>query len=332
MGEERVLGVDFGGTKIGLGIVAADGTIVSPTEVPSRVAEGGAVVRANLVEAVVDALRDEPAVTRIGVGFKGPIDSRRGLSLSLVGVGGMVHDWTDVPVAALLRDGVREQLGRAVEVWVENDATGAALGELWQGAARGATNWVFVICGTGIGAKFFENGRLLRGQGASGEFGHTIIDPSQSHLVCGCGSRSGHMEALASGQSLDQRARHLAEAEPGGRVAQLAAVEAHPIAGKHLVQAAREGDAGALRQLDEVRRYLGLGLANLVNLFDPELIVIGGGVATGTGGFVVDRAREIALAEALPSLARHTRIETTTLEREAGVLGAAYLALRAGDI
>lgn len=332
MSADTVLGLDFGATKLALGVVDASGRVVEHGTVPSRVTEGAEAICAGLIEAAVDVLARYPAVDRIGLGFKGPLDTRRGLSLELPGVGGRVADWENVPVARLIETAARDRLGRTVRVWLENDVTVAALGELWQGVARGASNWVFVICGTGIGVKVFEAGRLVRGQGAAGEFGHTIIDPTQREWRCGCGSDLGHLEALASGQSLDRRASLVAGADPDGAVARLAAAAGEVPSGVHLVQAAAGGDPAALAQVEAVQRYLGWGLANLVNLVNPELIVVGGGAATGNCGFVLGAARRIALAAALPALAADVRIEASALGGEAGVVGAAYLALHEGAI
>src|SRR5262245_23212289 len=138
MADELVLGVDFGGTKIALGVVDAGGRVVDSEDVPSRVTERYEVVRDNLVAAVLEPLRRHPEIRRIGLGFKGPIDSKRGVSLQLVGIGGMVEGWRDVPVARLVAEAASRELGRDYGAWLENDATAAALGELWLGAAKGA--------------------------------------------------------------------------------------------------------------------------------------------------------------------------------------------------
>jgi len=331
MTDERILGVDFGGTTIKLGVVDPNGLKLDSAELPSGVSESGAAVRQNLTDAVRGQLQRYPQIRRIGLGFKGPVDPVPGLSRELVGVGGSVPDWRDVAVTKLVREAAAQASGHNCNAWLENDVTVAALGERWRGAAQGVHTWVFVIVGTGIGAKCFENGKLIRGRGAAGEFGHTIIDPVQMS-PCGCGSRRGHLEALASGQSLDRRAQTAALADPSGRIATLARTDGGVASAKHVVAAAQEDDPTARTMVDEVRRYLGYGLANLINTFNPELIVVGGGVITRTAGFILDHARGIALSEALPSLSSGTRIEMSTLGPDAGVLGAAYLALQDGQV
>lgn len=330
MTDELFLGVDFGGTTIKLGVVDASGSKLHSVEKSSGVKEGGAAVRKNLTDAVREQLQCYPQIHRVGLGFKGPVDPVCGLSQELVGIGGSVPDWHNVAVTQLITEAARE-LGHPCTAWLENDVTVAALGERWCGAAQRVRTWVFVIVGTGIGAKCFENGKLIRGRGAAGEFGHTIIDPAQT-LPCGCGSRRGHLEALASGQSLDRRAQTAALADPSGRIAQLAQADGGAASATHVVVAAREGDPTALVMVNEVRRYLGYGLANLINTFNPELIVVGGSVITCTDGFILDHARDIALSEALPSLSSRTRIEVSALGSDAGVLGAAYLARQGGKV
>lgn len=332
---EAVIGVDFGGTSIGLGLVDLTGRLIDRWETPSGLHEGGAAVRQRFVETLSTALLRWPAATQIGLGFKGPMDARTGVSYELVGVEGRVSNWRNVSLPGLVRRAARS-VGRDVEYWLENDATVAALGERWLGAARRTENWVFVIVGTGIGVKAFEGGRLMRGEGAAGEFGHTILDPSQTRWRCGCGSENGHFEALASGQSLDQRARYVAELEPNGAVAHLAEAAGVRPRGAHLVAAAKAGDPAATAMVEEAARYLGFGLANIINVFHPRLVVVGGGVAagvdTGTRDLMLDPARRIALAMALPSLAANCAILPSQLERDTGILGAAYLAARRGDI
>jgi glucokinase len=223
-----------------------------------------------------------------------------------------------VPLAKL----VGEQLG--LPAWIENDANAAALAEHRLGAGRGADHMVLVTIGTGIGGGLILNGRLYHGaSGAGGEIGHMQLEPLGR--VCGCGRR-GCLEALASGSALDAEAVEIAAAEPTGRVAQTAEREGIPPDARILHLAAETGDQAADAAIRRAGRYLGAGLTNLVNVFNPQLIVIGGGLRK-LGPRYLDTAREVVKREAFAQSNADVRIVEAELGDESPAIGAALMAL-----
>jgi glucokinase len=206
-------------------------------------------------------------------------------------------------------------------VTVENDANAAAWGEFRFGAGRGVEHMIFITLGTGVGGGVITHGVLLRGaQGAGGELGHVTIDPDGPR--CGCGNH-GCLEALASGTAIRRLAREVANERPNSALGRLA-VE-RQVLGEDVTRLAQEGDEMSISVLEETGRWLGIGLAGLVNTFNPELITVGGG-ASRAGEWILEPARkEVQLRARSPS---RDLVETkeATLGPESGVLGAAALA------
>jgi glucokinase len=218
-----------------------------------------------------------------------------------------------------LKDELEPRIG--VPLTVENDANAAAWGEFRFGAGREVDHLVFVTLGTGVGGGVISHDVLLRGaQGAGGELGHVTIHATGPR--CACGNR-GCLEALASGTAISRRARELASELPGSALGRLA-VE-RKILGEDVTRLAREGDELALSVLEEAGRWLGIGLAGFVNIFNPEVIAVGGGVMAA-GELILKSAREEVSLRARPPSRDLVEIMEATLGPESGVLGAAALA------
>jgi glucokinase len=299
-------GVDVGGTKC-LGVVLADGEVVR--EVRAATPTGADAV----VATVVAVAAELQPYDRLGVGVPGLVTRR-----------GVLRAAPNLP--GVFELDVQSQLEHRLDhpVIVENDATGAMLAEWRLGAARGARDAALVTLGTGIGAGFVVDGRLLLGaNGFAGEPGHMVVDPNGP--VCVCGQR-GCWERYASGSGLAALAE---QAVTDGRLTTAAGGrpdEPESVRGEHVEAAARRGDEGALAVLERFAWWIALGLVNLTNLLDPEIIVIGGGV-TGSLDLVlpsVDRhLRQLLYASAhrpVPHLA------PAALGERAGAIGAALLA------
>src|SRR4051794_29908876 len=274
-----VIGVDVGGTKILCGLVGSDGTIGAHRETPTpRESEQTFL---DGLEAAVRELLDE-SVVAVGFGIPSRIDQRAGIALGSVNI-----PLVDVP----FRDVMRERLG--LPVALDNDGNAAAIAEWRAGAGRGTDDMVMLTLGTGVGGGLILGGRPYRGWiGAGAELGHIVI--VHDGAPCGCGG-FGHLESYVSGKAADEAARE----------------EFGPAADAHrLVRLANEGDARATEILNETGRKPGSGLASLVNAFDPELIVIGGGFAAA-GDLLLEPAREIMVREALKPMhgARVVRAE-----------------------
>jgi glucokinase len=218
-----------------------------------------------------------------------------------------------------LKDEMEPRIG--VPLTVENDANAAAWGEFRFGAGRDVDHLVFVTLGTGVGGGVISHDVLLRGaQGSGGELGHVTIHATGPR--CACGNR-GCLEALASGTAISRRARELASEMPGSALGRLA-VE-RKILGEDVTKLAREGDELALSVLEEAGRWLGIGLAGFVNIFNPEVIAVGGGVMAA-GELILESAREEVRLRARPPSRDLVEIMEATLGPESGVLGAAALA------
>ena len=218
-----------------------------------------------------------------------------------------------------LKDELEPRIG--VPLTVENDANAAAWGEFRFGAGSEVDHLVFVTLGTGVGGGVISHDVLLRGaQGSGGELGHVTIHATGPR--CACGNR-GCLEALASGTAISRRARELASELPGSALGRLA-VE-RKILGEDVTKLAREGDELALSVLEEAGRWLGIGLAGFVNIFNPEVIAVGGGVMAA-GELILESAREEVRLRARPPSRDLVEIMEATLGPESGVLGAAALA------
>jgi glucokinase len=295
----NVIGVDVGGTKILAGVVERDGTVVTHREYPTPL-ESEAALLDGLEAAVREILDDRVAAVCFGVPSR--IDQRAGVAIGSVNI-----PLTNVP----LRDVMRERLGLPVEI--ENDANAAAIAEWKAGAGRGTNDMIMITLGTGVGGGLILGGRPYRGSiGAGAELGHIVI--VHDGEPCRCGGR-GHLESYVSGTGAERVAR-----EAFGP-----AVDAH-----RLVRLANEGDAKAVELLTEIGRKLGSGLGSLINIFDPELIVIGGGFAAA-GELLLAPARDVLAREALKPMRDSVRIVRAELGTSAGLIGAAMAAFEALD-
>jgi glucokinase len=218
-----------------------------------------------------------------------------------------------------LKDELEERTG--LTTTVENDANAAAWGEFRFGAGSEVSHLIFITLGTGVGGGVISHGVLLRGaQGAGGEMGHITIQATGPR--CGCGNH-GCLEALASGTAIARRAREVASEEPDSALGQLAVERA--VLGEDVAELARQGDEAAISVLRETGVWLGIGLAGFVNVFNPEVIAIGGGAARA-GDLILDAARHEVRLRAMSPSRDLVEIKEATLGADSGVLGAAALA------
>ena len=311
--KECVIGVDLGGTNLFAGTVGSDLVVHRRT----RRTVAGLDLPA-LLEEIADAvaeLRDsaDAGVDAVGYGIPALIDDERGLAAS------SVH----LPIAGLaFAEAMAERTG--LPAFVDNDANVALLAEHRKGAARDERVALMLTLGTGVGGAIMIAGELFRGaQGGAGEFGHMNVDPDGPD--CGPGCRShGCLESFVSGSALAREARAAALREPDGALGRaLAAGE--EIAGPLVTRLARAGDGAAVALLRELGEWLGLALSSIVNVFNPDVIVIGGGVS-GAGELILEPARRVVAARALAAPGEHVEIRAARFGAEAGMLGAALLA------
>ena len=308
MPSGEAIGIDLGGTKIAAARVLSDGTIVEEREVP---VPGSGPEIASAIEHLCQELCT-PAVKGVGLGLAGLVQNPGGH-----------FRWG--PNVALRDCDFGQRLGSLlnVPVTVDNDANVAAFAEAHVGAAAGAQDVLMITVGTGIGGGIVLGGRLYRGASFAAEVGHITLDPKGPRCSCG---RLGCWEALASGRVLTEKAQQLAEHEPQGLIAQRAGETRKPI-GRDLVCAAEQGDAKANAAIDELGRWLGLGVHSLLCVLDPEVIVVGGGVSA-LGERILGPIRA-AVEEGYGAAhrARQPDIRGAKLGNKAGVVGAALLSL-----
>lgn len=313
----HVLGIDLGGTKI-LSLCLDEGMRpVGQDQRPTEAEEGPQAVIGRMVRSARAAARGRRPVA-VGISTPGPCDPQRGVVTTPPNLPG----WRDVPLARL----VGEELG--LPAWIENDANAAALAEHRLGAGRGSRHMLLVTVGTGIGGGLVLNGQLYRGaSGGAGEVGHMQLQPWGRR--CGCGRR-GCLEALASGTALAAVAEAIALVRPESVLARLLRQEGLQPDARALALAAEAGDAAAAAAIERAGRWLGAGLTNLVDVFNPEVIVIGGSLRK-LGERYLGPARNVVAGEAFAQHAADVRIVEAQLGDEAPAIGAALLALQALD-
>jgi glucokinase len=299
--QSRVIGVDVGGTKILAAVVSRDCSLGPQVESPTERTSEDALLE-QLDSMVEELHRAAPDVRALGLGVPSRIDQRAGRALESVNI-----PLTDID----LRDRMRERHG--LPVGIDNDANAATIAEWQAGAARGARHVVMLTLGTGVGGGLILDGKPYRGATGSGaELGHIVIDPDGP--PCGCGGH-GHLESFAAGPAADRVARSLYGAESN----------AH-----ELVRRGQAGDGDAVEALAGIGRYLGAGIASLVNIFEPELVVVGGGFGAA-GELLLGPAREVLAVEGLEPARDTVRIVQAELGAEAGVIGAGMVGFEALD-
>ena len=305
--QRWAVGVDFGGTNIKCGLVDRRGRVVTSL-VLSTARFGRPAAFVEGIHRAVEQFAASAGLTLarlagVGIGVPGPVDARRGIVHMLVNVPG----WREVPLAHRLRARVRRP------VFIENDANLVTLGEWRCGAGRGARALIGLTLGTGVGGGLVLNGSLYRGvSGAAGELGHTVLDLRGPR--CACGAR-GCLEAHVGAAAIIRMAR-AANVAYRGRLTP-----------ERLADLARRGNRQARAVWQQVGRLLGRGLAGVVNLLNPDRIVIGGGVANAWPLFAQALQRTIR-AEAMPVSARSVRVVRAQLGEQAGIIGAAVLVWR----
>ncbi len=304
----NAIGVDVGGTKISAGVVTPQGELLNEVRYSSK----------GSTEELLDNIAR--AVREVREGYE--------VSAACLAVPGLIMaDENKVIFSPNLPniEGVplKEELGGRFDlpVTVENDANAAAWGEFRFGAGSEVDHLVFVTLGTGVGGGVISHGILMRGvQGAGGELGHMTIHATGPR--CGCGNR-GCLESLASGTSITRRAREVAAERPDSALGKIA--RERELIGEDVTRLAEEGDEAALSVLEEAGLWLGIGLAGFVNIFNPEVVAVGGGAAKA-GELILDRARKEMYLRARSPSRDLVEIKAATLGAESGVIGAAALA------
>ncbi len=317
--ELPVLAIDLGGTKILTAIISNKGQVIA-REYYLTLADEGPEAVINRILSAIDHLLSQRSINlsqldSISIAAAGAIDFEKGLITSSPHLPG----WHDVP----LRDIVKGKY--KVNTFLINDASAAALGEHHFGVGQGVDNLILLTVGTGIGGGIIINGRLYSGaSGSAGEIGHTTIDVNG--LRCSCGN-IGCLEALVSGTAVAKEA--IRRIRPGERssLTEIVGGKIENVTAEEVLTATRAGDSLASEVILKAATSLGVGIVNLVNIFNPEMIIIGGGIAK-MGDLLLNPARQVVRERAFQLSAQVVQIVPAQLSNDAGVLGAAVFAFQ----
>ncbi len=317
MGKALVIGVDLGGTKVATAAADLDGLLLAKVIEPTRPERGiGAVIETivdTIKEAATSAGASKSDIRSVGIGSPGPIDPKAGVVVFAPNL-----MWHNVPIVELLESELD------LPVCLENDANVAALGEYRFGAGRKSSNMVYITVSTGVGGGLILDGEIYAGSfGMAGEVGHmTIADDGP---LCGCGNQ-GCLEALAAGPAIARKAQACILHGQETIMTDMVSGRLEEITSKTVGEAAAAGDILAKEIVDKAAEYLGIGIANLINVINPDTIVIGGGVSN-MGELLLQPLRRATQRRAMKAAFEKVEIVKAELGSDAGVVGAVCLAL-----
>ncbi len=315
---DLALGVDVGGTLTKLALCKRDGTVVRKTVAETQAHEGRAAVLDRVVGLVRDLMAESGVaagdLAGVGLGLAGRVDMRTGVAVLCPNLPGFVN----TPVSRPLEDAL------GLKVKIANDAGCAGLGELHFGAAKGSRDMVLLTLGTGVGGAVIMDGKLQRGwRGVLGEIGHSVVDMNGPECSCG---QHGCLEAFCGRRAIEGRARRRLQDGRESVILQRIGGDTLAITPQIIAEAAAEGDALACEVLSETARYLGAGIVNAIVLCDPDVIVVGGGVANA-GEVLFAPLRRTVEARCRIAQFSGDRIVPAKLGSDAGMIGAACLIL-----
>ncbi|MDO8687541.1 MAG: ROK family protein [Dehalococcoidales bacterium] len=317
-----VLAVDLGGTNMRAGIISDTGKILAREYTLTRAGEGREAV-INRLFTVIDHLLNlktvrQPPIGAISIAAAGVIDTRQGI----INASPNLPGWTDVPLRRLIEEKFK------LKVFLLNDANAAALGEHRFGAGKGANNLIYVTVSTGIGGGIIIDGQLYSGSsGGAGEVGHMTIDINGPKCTCG---NVGCLEVLSSGTAIAAETMRRISSGESSFLLKVVDSKIENITAEKVAMAAEQGDSLAVDVIATAAGYLGVGIVNLVNIFNPDLVIIGGGVSK-IGDRLFNPVRQLVRARAFPLMALAAHILPARLGDDAGVIGAAVFAFEQGN-
>ena len=314
-----VAGIDVGATSIDLGIADFSGRLLVRYAEPATVKDGPIRILGRVCSLLEKLLQENNLVPAqlhgIGIGVPGPVDFSMGILVSPP----IMPGWDRYPIIETIH-----QWFPSSNVVVDNDVNVMALGEIYQGSGKGINNLIFIKIGTGIGAGIVCEGKIYRGaSGCAGDIGHICVD--KNGPICHCGNK-GCLEAMAAGPAIAERALQAAQAGKSSIIMNLYEKNGRILQAEDVGNASREGDALAIEVIRESGQYIGDVLAGLVNFYNPEMIVIGGGVSN-LGNLLLSTIRQTVLHRSLPLATRDLHIVFSDIGQATGVIGAINLAM-----
>lgn len=314
---DKRIGIDVGGTNVKIALVDKSGKIIYSNSVPTYAKMGYEYTVNNIKQAIKDLMKETNTTAKdidgIGFDFPGQVDYKTGV----VKLAPNIPGWVNVPIAQMIEEEFH------IPTRIDNDVRCAALGEMKFGAGQGCENFVCITVGTGIGSGLVVNGQLVRGaSNAAGEIGHIKLQMKDG-LICGCGD-TGCLEAYASGPSIVAMAQDYIKGGKSTKFREMAAAEGGEITPYMVAKAAEAGDPVAKRIFAIVGEYIGIGLTSVINLLNPEKVIIGGGVAEA-GDLLLDPIRKTIKERAMVVAGSAVEIVPAQLGNSAGVIGASML-------
>ncbi len=311
------MGVDLGGTKILTAISDNKGNIIEKIKVSTEARKGKEHVINNIVKSINDVIVksniNKSDIVRIGIGSPGPLNIKKGLIYEAPNL-----NWKNV----LIGDILKEKTG--IDIVIENDANAAALGEKWFGAGQDVDSMIYMTVSTGIGGGIIIDKKILHGvNDTAGEIGHFVIQTDGP--ICGCGNH-GCFEAVASGTAINGISKYIAAMHSDSLLYQLVDGDITKIDGRIVEEAAKKGDEFALQIWDDEARYLGIGIANLINVFNVGTIILGGGVMNAWD-LINEKMIKTIKEYAFESAYNAVEIRRAALGSEVGVKGAIAVAM-----
>lgn len=317
---EAVIGVDLGATNIHSLLVEQDGEILAADSRPTLGQEGRKRTISQILSSI-QALREKreelgvSSLLGVGVGSPGPLSVRKGIIYHSPNI----PEWENLPLVEILEEKLK------LPVFLENDANAAALGEWWKGAGRGVNYLFLLTLGTGIGGGIIINGEVYHGAWDTGaELGHMII--KEGGMTCGCGAR-GCLEAYASATGVVRRAKAALKQGHSTILTQLIGGKMENLTCELVFEVAKQGDELALWIVEETGRYLGIGVGSLINILNPEMVILAGGMIKA-GDLLFNQVRKYARLNSLKASREGVKILPAKLGEDAGAIGAAAMVLK----
>lgn len=310
------LGIDLGGTNIAAGVVDEDYKIIGTGKVKTGAHRSNDEIADDMAKAARMAIKDAgidiSEITAMGIGSPGSVIPSKGIVATSNNL-----KFSNLPLCAMMK----ERLG--VDFYIENDANAAAYGELLAGAGKGCKNFVAITLGTGVGSGIIIDGKIFSGSNnAGGELGHTVIVVDGEACTCG---RKGCWEAYASATALIRQTKAEMEANKQSIMWKLCDGDINRVNGKTAFDAMRENDESGIKVVDQYIRYIAIGITNVINIFQPEVLCIGGGISKEGDVLTKPITQFVENGRFSKNIERQTVVKVAALGNDAGIIGAAFL-------